>query len=578
MATNKASRDSMVVIAVIVAACVMILANLLADKKFARIDLTKEGRYSLSQPFTNIIGRLDDTLRVTYYVSEKGPEGFEQIKRDMLDKLQEIETASKGKIKVTAIDPTNNKDLRERLTKENFLIELMGFQKDQKTMSRVFSGLEITYQAKDKIPIPQIGQPEMLEYAIGSSIVDLTTTKKPIIAVYAPRGAGGGPMMPGQPQESGFEWISQGQWDQEKKFDIKQVDLTEGNTIPPDTSLFMMFRPRDLNERQKYEVARYLAGGGKMLLAASSFNVSYEFGARVEKTPSGLEDYLKELGVTMGQDFIADNSSLKLPVRDPFNRNNIVLKTFPLFINILQENIDQESVLTKLLPNMVVLSPAAIALDNAKLEKNSLKGTVLAKTSKQTWVIPYADGIDLNRETEDDENRKYDGSRNVFVMLDGQFPFNYEGKPVPAWDHGGAPPPPDQKDKKDENATVVKKPGWLAIFSGPEAFQSLYINSRDLGQFMQNNVMVVRNITDNFGMGDDLIRMRTKTYEARTIKALGGAENDVKRTVLKVALIGGTATALFVFALGWFLFRRAAQTRYERSFAQTIGPSSFTND
>src|SRR5438477_11798935 len=105
MAINKASRDTMVIVAVVVAVCVTIFANLLADKKFGRLDLTKEGRYSLSKPFRNILNQLEDTLEVTYYVSEKSPPpGFETYKRNMLDKLHEIEMASNGKVKVTPID------------------------------------------------------------------------------------------------------------------------------------------------------------------------------------------------------------------------------------------------------------------------------------------------------------------------------------------------------------------------------------------------------------------------------------------------------------------------------------------
>ena len=64
MATNKTARDTMVIVAIVVAVCVTIFANLLADKKFGRLDLTKEGRYSLSQPFKNILGRLEDVICV----------------------------------------------------------------------------------------------------------------------------------------------------------------------------------------------------------------------------------------------------------------------------------------------------------------------------------------------------------------------------------------------------------------------------------------------------------------------------------------------------------------------------------
>jgi len=570
MATNKTARDTMVFVIVIIAACVTVFANLLADKKFARIDLTQEGRYSLSKPFRNILGRLDDTCQITYYVSEKAPAGFERYKRDMLDKLHEIETASNGKIKVTPVDPTDNKELRERLAKDGYQHELTVYQKDQQVQALIFSGLEITYQDKPKVQIPEIYSAELLEYEIGSKIMQLTLKKKPIIAVNVPPAPPGQqPQMGRQPPGSGFEWLQQGRWDEEKKFDIRSIELNENGSIPPDASLFIMVRPKNLSDRQKYEITKYLASGGKMLLLASEFKVSFEFGWRVEKTPTGFEDYLQDIGVKLGQDFVADNACLKIPFVNPFGE--LDQKRAPVFIRILPENIDQESVLTKLMPNLLVLSPSEIALDADKLAKNNIVPHVLAKTSKQSWIIPYGETVDFEKEANyDEEKQPYTGQRNVFVMLDGQFPFPYDGKPAPFWDPQHPPTEPAKTEKID------KKPGTLAIFSGPEAFHLLYMTDRSLGQFMQGNYAVIPNVAENFSLGDDLISLRTKRYETRSIKSLGGAQNDWKRWLLKAGLIGGPALLLLITAVFWFLYRRASQVRYERRYAATIGPSSFT--
>ena len=564
----------MVIVAVIVAACVTIFANLLADKKFWRLDLTKEGRYSLSEPFRNILSRLEDKCQITYYVSDNGPPLFEHFKRDMLDKLHEIETASNGKIKLTAVDPTENKELRERLFKDGFQQEIQVPKKDQVVQALIFSGLEITYQDKPTVKVPFIYQAQELEYNIGSKILELTLKKKPIIAVMVPPAPPAPPMQMGrQPPGSGFEWIQQGRWDQDKKFEVRSVDLTENSPIPPDAALFIMVRPKNLNERQKYEFEKYLAGGGKVLLLASEFKVAYEFGWRVEKTPTSLEDYLKEVGVTLGQDFVADNMNLRIPFLNPFGE--VEYQRAPVFIRIMPENIDQESVLTKLMPNLLVPSPSEIALDTAKLTKNKLTSQILAKSSKQSWIIPFSEGINLTKEQEyDEEKQVYTGERNVFVMLNGQFPFPYEGKPAPPWDAPHGPPPAPDKDKKEE-PKFEKKEGSLTIFSGPEAFHFLYMSSQDIGQYMRGNYLVIPNVAENFGLGDDLIRLRTKTYETRTIKSLGGSANDFKRWLLKFALYGGPALLIFIFAAVWFTIRRVAQIKYERKYAAT-GPSSYT--
>jgi ABC-type uncharacterized transport system involved in gliding motility auxiliary subunit len=579
MATNKASRDSMVVVAVVVALVVTVMANLLADKKFARVDLTAEGRYSLSKSFLNILGRLEDTLKVTYYVSEKAPVGFEKYRRDMLDKLHEIELAGKGKIVLEVIDPTEKKELRERLEKDGFEFPIMVYQKDQEVQAIVFTGLELLYEDKPKIQLQRAFQAEGLEYMLGSKIIELTTKKKPVIAVSVPPSPPQNPQMAmmGQKQQgSGYEWLSHGQWDEEKKFEVKNVELNETNSIPPEAALLIMVRPKTLTERQKYEITKYLASGGRLLLVAAPFKVSYEFGWRVEKSPTGLEDYLKELGINIKNDFIADNANLRMVRSINLFTGEREEDRIPFFVKILPENIDQESVLTKLMPGLVAPFPAAIELDGDKLKKNGLREQVLARTSKQSWVVPFTEAFDPKLEMKYDESTQhYDGQRNVFVMLEGQFPFPYEGKQIPEWN--AAPRTPEDKDKKPENApTIEKKPGSIAIISSPDAFHMMLMSSRELQGQLQGNYSVIPNMAENFSMGEDLIRLRTKRYETRVIKGLGGSENDFKRNALKLGLLFGMPILVLIVALTLFFLRRASQTGYERKFAQTIGPSSFS--
>ncbi|MGD0094206.1 MAG: Gldg family protein, partial [Planctomycetota bacterium] len=98
MATNKTARDWIAVVAVVVALGATVLANQLSERKFARWDLTSEKKFSLSDPFRRILDKLDDTATLTYYISGHVPSWFEVTKRDILDKLREIEQAGKGHV------------------------------------------------------------------------------------------------------------------------------------------------------------------------------------------------------------------------------------------------------------------------------------------------------------------------------------------------------------------------------------------------------------------------------------------------------------------------------------------------
>ena len=186
-----------------------------------------------------------------------------------------------------------------------------------------------------------------------------------------------------------------------------------------DAALFITIRPKEWNERQRYEVEKYLAEGGKVFLVASPFKVKHEFQWSAEKTPTGFEDYLKELGVTLSGDFIADKSHLQMNETDIFGRE---LKfDNKLFIRIKPENIDQTNSLTRLMPGLVMPVPCEILLDSAQLAKNKLTSTILAKTSSESWTVPFSANIDP--EKVDPPADFKNGLKPVFVMLSGQFPI-----------------------------------------------------------------------------------------------------------------------------------------------------------
>src|SRR5437868_5124008 len=88
-------RDAVLWGAGVVAIVVAILVNLMAEKKFGRIDLTAEQKYTVSPDMRKIMDKLgDDEAKITYYVYSRTPI-FEPYRRNMIDKLTEIKNASK---------------------------------------------------------------------------------------------------------------------------------------------------------------------------------------------------------------------------------------------------------------------------------------------------------------------------------------------------------------------------------------------------------------------------------------------------------------------------------------------------
>src|ERR1043165_5025179 len=381
-------RDAVIWGSGAVALLLAILINLMADKFPRRFDLTAEKKYSVSQELKNILSKLDHQAKITYYVYANFQE-FAQYKRNMLDKLGEIKNASGGKIEleVVSIDPNDPKDeqLLKELKQKGFESQANTSQKDEMKLSIFYSGLKLTYKDKDTEYLPRMWEADELEYELASRLIPWTLKEKAVVAIDSPPPPPQQQQMPGRPPPQGpYDWLAVQGFDP-KRFDVKQTDLTENNSVPKGTRLLILMRPKEFNERQRYEVIKYLAEGGSLLYVAAPFKVSAEFGSlRAEKAPTGLENYFKEFGVTLGEDFIADHSHMLQIFKNPFTGEEMQRIENPLFLKIRPENIDQESVLTRLMPGLVLPHAAEIILDDKVLANAKLVPTVLARTTDQS--------------------------------------------------------------------------------------------------------------------------------------------------------------------------------------------------
>lgn len=559
---------------------VAILLNSLAQKASVRTDLTADQKYSVSPGLMNITNKLTDQVQIVYYVSSKIQE-FVQIKLDLTDKLNEIKNASKGLIdfKIEDVDQKDEK-LMQEMGNHGFLRQIQSNSGDELSFSILISGMKITYKDQESVYIPQIYSTADLEYALGEKLIELYTkdkpSEKPVIAVDLPP-SGQGFNMPGRPQQgSGFEWIideRSGMSISNKKFDLKPIDVSQAQPIPEKTSLLMMIRPRLMDERQKYEVEKYLAEGGKVLIFASPVRA---LGDTVEQTPFGLEDYFKDIGITFGKSILADKSHLSVSV------NKRTYEFPPYFIRIKPDNIDQSTALTRLMPGLCMPTPTEIAIDKGVMDKAKLAYTVLAKTTENNWELKtVGNTLELDKAATTPPAAT-NPPKTVFAMIKGQFPFPYEGKPVPEW-------PMSEKDREKEKANEKEKPkapvmasagkreGTLIICSSPEAFYAPYLEEPNLRNLIQTgNVSMLLNLTESLSYGDDLIKLRTKHYETRIISKLAGDDKESLRLIWKIALIAAVPGFVLLFSVYRFILRRISQLSYERKFAGSIGPSSFT--
>ena len=52
-----------------------------------------------------------------------------------------------------------------------------------------------------------------------------------------------------------------------ENYQVDRIRLTKEEPIPEGTDTLVIVAPEELNERQRYEINRFLAGGGSVIIA-----------------------------------------------------------------------------------------------------------------------------------------------------------------------------------------------------------------------------------------------------------------------------------------------------------------------
>ena len=84
---------------------ILILVNIVAARIHARVDLTKEKRYTLSSATKNIVENLDDDLQIDVFLSGDFPAGFRKLANSTEEFLQLLKDENGSRVHYNFISP-----------------------------------------------------------------------------------------------------------------------------------------------------------------------------------------------------------------------------------------------------------------------------------------------------------------------------------------------------------------------------------------------------------------------------------------------------------------------------------------
>lgn len=232
----------------------------------ARLDLTENSLFTLSDGTRNILGKLDEPIHLSLYFSDKATaesnlaevRGLRVYFNRVREMLEEMSSRAGSKLILDVIDPLPYSEAEDRAAAAGIQGIPVGPGGE-----KIFLGLVGTNSTNGQAAISFFDptKESFLEYDVAKLIHDLSIIKKPAVGVLSglPMTGGFDPMMRNM-QES---WAVYQQLTQ--LFDVKTVDGNALKNIDPAIQVLVVVHPRQLNDDALYAIDQFVLRGGHLL-------------------------------------------------------------------------------------------------------------------------------------------------------------------------------------------------------------------------------------------------------------------------------------------------------------------------
>lgn len=310
---RRFGRTGLVVLAVIFLVGVALISLLPA----ARLDLTSNQLYTLSDGTRKILGSIPEPVNVYLYFSDKATTDVPQLRTyagRVREMLAEFASRSNGQLKLTVIDPLPFSEEEDRATSFGLRPINLGNNADP-----IYFGIAATNSVGDQqiIPFLDPNRESFLEYDLAKLVYTLAHPKKPVVGLLSglPMTAGFDP----QTQQVRPAWIIAGQLGQLFDLRVLQPDLaTLGAPATADDAIqvLMLVQPEKLSDDALYKVDQYILHGGRALIFVDPHaEIGGDSADSYQST--SLDALFKAWGINMDHDTIVGDDRFALSVSGP---------------------------------------------------------------------------------------------------------------------------------------------------------------------------------------------------------------------------------------------------------------------
>ncbi len=507
---------------IIIAVILLLAINIFSNKAFtsARVDLTANNLFTLSDGTRNILKNLEEPITLRLYLSQKLATrlpGITSYATRVRELLREYQRTAEGNINLSIIDPEPFSDKED----EAVSYGLRGAQVDSE--NTFYFGMVATGPTDEEevIPFFSPNREEFIEYDITKVIQQVANPKKKIVGLISTISIDGSPAphMPGmgmmpRPTET---WTVVAQMRQ--FFDVRSLDV-DIEKIPDDIDVLMVVHPKGISDGTLYAIDQYVLNGGRLLAFVDPHAETDSLSSQQSGMPgrsfgsSNLNKLFKPWGVSTLENKVVGDIQLAQKVAFNMAQRSAAID-YPVWMKLPKEQLNSQDIITSELGVVNFASPGNIKVTETEgvTVTSLIHTTDKATTFDKARLSIMADPQDLLRNYRP-SGESYTLAARITGKVKSAFP-------------DGPPKPKEDTEKKDESMKftqhLAESKGEINVIVVADTdvledrfwvrFQEMF-GSRVAMPIAANGSFVI-NALDNLMGSNDLISVRNRGHFSR---------------------------------------------------------------
>lgn len=520
----------------------LVLVNYLASSVPARVDLTAENIYSLSDGTKAMLGKIEEPVALELYFSRDAsglPIAYKNYAVRVEEMLRQYARASGGHLTLNVVNPRPDTPEEERATAAGLTPQMA-----QSGGEQFFFGL-VAIQADQQKTIPAFTpqREQFLEYDLSKLIYSVQQFDKPKLGLLTSLPLQGSSpqemqmmmMMRRQPEPSQFvveEW--------RQSFDIVTVEPT-ATALPDNLDVLVVAHPQNVSDQLQFAIDQFLLGGKPVLLAVDPSSQHFKrqanpqqmmMGGGPQNVSSNLPKLLEAYGIAYDPEKVVGDLENATPVQT----GNGVAR-YPLWLSLRKPHFSATAMPTAQLNAVLLIEPGSLAPKPG----TDLTFTPLIETSAQAGDIA---SMSLQFAQPDDIAKQLttSGKKTLAALVTGKFKTAFpngapkedanadEKKDDAAAAETQNPAPKTENHLSESSSTstlfIIADTDWLFDDFGLRKFNFF---GQTAAEPFNDNLALAANAAEFLGGSQDLISIRGKGTSLRPFDVVRAMEVDAQK-------------------------------------------------